>query len=206
MDPKWLDWARRLAALSQSGLTYSDNPYEIERYHQIRDIAAEMMAEGAGASIEQVRELLAGQSGYATPKIDGRGVVFCDGKILLVRERRDGLWTLPGGFADVGDTPSEAVVREVFEETGFVVKAVKLLALWDRTKHRHLPPRPFHIYKVFFLCEKIGGEAKGSFETEEPTFFGESEIPPLSLSRTTPEQIARLFEHHRHPEWPADFD
>lgn len=206
MEPKWLDWARRLQALSQSGLTYSENPFEIERYEKIREIAAEMMAAGSDADPERIRALFAEERGYATPKVDGRGVVFRDGKILLVREVRDGGWTLPGGFADVGDSPSEAVVREVLEESGYIVRAVKLLALWDRTRHGHVPPRPFHLYKVFLRCEIVGGAPQDSHETAEPGFFGEDEIPPLSLGRTTPRQIARLFEHYRDPTLPTDFD
>ncbi|MBI5545884.1 MAG: NUDIX hydrolase [Deltaproteobacteria bacterium] len=206
MEPIWLEWARRLQALAQSGLTYSQSPFEIERYEQVREIASEMMAVGSGYDLARVRDLFAQEKGYATPKVDGRGVVFRDGRLLLVKELRDGCWTLPGGFADVGDTPAEAVVREVLEETGYEVKPIKLLALWDRNKQGHLPPRPFHIYKVFIRCEIVGGSPKSSHETAEPTFFASDEIPPLSLSRTTPAQISRLFEHYSNPGLPADFD
>ena len=206
MEPRWVEWARRLQALAQSGLSYSQSPYELERYREVREVASQMMAQGSDASFQAVEDLFAGETGYATPKVDGRGVVFRDGKILLVRELRDGAFTLPGGFADVGDTPSEAVVREVLEETGWQVRPVKLLALWDRRKHGHVPPRAFHIYKVFIRCEIVGGGPKDSDETAEPGFFGEGEIPPLSLSRTTPAQITRLFEHYRNPDLPADFD
>jgi len=206
MEPKWLAWAQRLQALSQSGLTYSENPFEIERYEAIREISAEMMASQSDADPAKVRDLFAEQWGYATPKVDVRGVVFRDGKILLVKEKRDGGWTLPGGFADVGDTASESVVREIHEETGYEARAVKLLAVWDRQRQGHVPLRPFHIYKLAFRCEIVGGAPKDSVETEDPRFFDESQIPPLSLGRTTPSQIARLFEHLRHPDWPPDFD
>ncbi len=206
MEPKWLDWARRLQAVAQSGLTYTREEFERERYEEVRTIASEMMAAGADYDFQKIRDLFAGETGYATPKFDGRGVVFQDGKVLMVREVRDGGWTLPGGFADVGDTPGEAVVREVLEETGYQVRATKLLALWDRTRHGHVPPRPFHLYKVFIRCEIVGGAPQSSHETADPTFFGEHEIPPLSMGRCTPSQIARLFEHLRHPDWPADFD
>jgi ADP-ribose pyrophosphatase YjhB (NUDIX family) len=206
MDPKWLSWARGLQALAQSGLTYSQNPFEQERYRQIREIASQMMAEGSSEDLVRIVNLFAGETGYATPKVDGRGVVFRAGKILLVKELRDGGYTLPGGFADVGDTPSEAVVREVREETGFEVRAVKLLALFDRHKHGHVPPRPFHIYKMFFRCEIVGGAAQDSHETAGADFFAEDRIPPLSLSRTTPAQIVRFFEHLRQPDLPTDFD
>jgi len=206
MEPRWLEWARRLQALAQSGLTYTDSEFERERYEQVREIASQMMAWQSGEDFERIRDLFAGEKGYATPKVDGRGVVFdAQGRILLVKELRDGAWTLPGGFADVGDSPSAAVEREVREETGYEVKAVKLLALLDRSKHG-LPPRPWHIYKIFLRCELVGGAPKGSHETADPRFFAEGEIPPLSPGRTTPAQLARMFEHRRHPEWPADFD
>jgi ADP-ribose pyrophosphatase YjhB (NUDIX family) len=214
-DPQWLHWARKLQAIAQTGLTYAENPYDIERYEQIRDIASEMMAEGSGAPVTQIRDLFAGQDGYTTPKVDVRGVAFRDNRILLVRELRDdGRWTLPGGWADVNDAPSEACVREMREESGFEARAVKLLAVYDRSRHPHQPPHPFYVYKLFFLCEITGGSplpqtagsARTSSETGGAAFFGEHEIPELSISRVTPQQIARFFEHLRHPQWPTDFD
>ncbi len=206
MEPKWLGWARRLQGLAQSGLAYSQNPFEIERFKAVREIAVEMMASQSETDFATVQNLFEQQFGYATPKIDARGVVFQNDKILLVRERSDGLWTLPGGFADVAESPSEAVVREVFEESGYQTRAIKLLALWDRTKQGHLPPRPFRMYKIVMLCELLGGQPVDNLETEGASFFAENEIPDLSLARVTPTQIKRIFEHLRHPEWPADFD
>lgn len=206
LEPDWLRWAKELQALAQTGLTFTKDHYDIERYEAIRHIAAEMMAAGSGSGLETVLEVFTAQTGYATPKVDTRGVVFQDGALLLVKELRDGGWTLPGGWADTNDSPSEAVVREIFEESGFETRAVKLLAVYDRSKHGHTPPYPFHIYKMFFRCEIIGGAAASSSETEGAAFFKEHEIPPLSSSRVTPGQIARLFEHYRHPEWPTDFD
>jgi ADP-ribose pyrophosphatase YjhB (NUDIX family) len=206
MEPKWLNWARQLAAISQSGLTYSDNQYEIERYQAIRDVAAEMMA--AGSDMEKVRfaELFLRQTGYATPKVDVRGAAFRDDTILLVKESVDGLWTLPGGFADVGDSPSEAVERELLEESGFQSRATKLCAVYDRNKHPHKPSFPFHLYKMFFLCEITGGEPKTSHETDAVEFFAESEIPPLSQGRVLPQQIEQMFQYYRDPSIPTDFD
>lgn len=208
MDPHWLDWAMRLHALSQSGLTFARNPFEVERYEAIRRIAAEMLAAGSDGEPDRVVGLFAGESGYATPKVDVRGVVFRDDTLLLVQEHADGnRWTLPGGWADVGDTPSRSVEREVFEESGFETRAVKVLAVFDRRRHGHMPPNPFHIYKIFFRCELVGGAATASIETEGATFFREDAIPSaLSLGRVTPAQITRMFEHLRHPELPTDFD
>lgn len=206
MEPNWLTWAKRLAALAQDGLTYSDNEYEIDRYNQIRQVAAEMMAAGFQLETRTFLDLFAREQGYATPKVDVRGAVFRDDKILLVREKIDGGWTLPGGWADPCQSPSEAVAREVFEESGFEVRVVKLAAVYDRSKHPHLPPMPFHLYKLFFLCEITSGAATESYETTGVDFFAEDPLPPLSISRTLPFQIARLFEHYRNRALPTDFD
>jgi ADP-ribose pyrophosphatase YjhB (NUDIX family) len=205
MNPKWLEWAQRLQAIAQNGLTYAQNPFDRERYETVREIAAEIMAAHSGVELGYVRNLFAGDVGYATPKVDVRGAVFRDEAILLVKERQDGLWTLPGGWADVGESPSEAVVREVYEESGYHTRAVKLLALYDRNRHAHAP-FPSHVYKLFFQCELLGGDPALSLETDGVAFFREDEIPELSLLRVTPTQIVRLFEHYRNADWPTDFD
>lgn len=205
-DPQWLQWAKQLQAIAQIGLTYANSVYDIERYQTVRHIAADMMAVGSTTPIEQVLDLFAGQEGYTTPKVDTRGVVFVDDTLLLVKEAEDGCWTLPGGWADVNETPGESVMREIFEESGFETRVVKLLAVYDRSKHPHVPPHPFHTYKLFFRCEITGGAATSSTETEAVGFFRENDLPELSISRVTPGQIARLFEHYRHPDWPTDFD
>jgi hypothetical protein len=143
MNPQWLDWMQRLQAIAQTGLAYAQDPYDIERYEAVREIAVEMAAAHTGTELSYVRNLFAGQVGHATPKVDVRAVVFRDDAILLVRERAEGRWTLPGGWADINESPSEAVVREAYEESGYRIRAVKLLALYDRNKHAH-PPYPFH--------------------------------------------------------------
>jgi ADP-ribose pyrophosphatase YjhB (NUDIX family) len=206
MEPNWLKWAKQLAALAHNGLTYSKIPYDIERYEHIRDIAAEMMAQGFDLDKKSVIDLLSREEGYTTPKVDVRGAVIRDDKILLVKEALDGGWTLPGGWADPSQTPTEAVVREVLEESGFQVRVTKLAAVYDRSKHPHLPYVPFHIYKLFFLCEITGGAATESHETTGVDFFPENDIPDLSISRTLPFQIARMFDHHRNPNLPTDYD
>ncbi len=205
-DPQWLRWGRALRSLAQAGLAYNDNPYDRERYLAIRDLSAEMMATCAGVDPGPVLEMFAAQEGYETPKIDVRGVVFRDARLLLVRELSDGgRWTLPGGWADINEPPSRAVEREVWEESGYDVHAAKLLMLYDRSLHGH-PPHAFTIYKLFFLCELLGGEPADSHETGEATFFAENAIPELSIGRTTIEEISRLFAHHGHLDWPTDFD
>jgi ADP-ribose pyrophosphatase YjhB (NUDIX family) len=203
--PQWLDWAQRLQALAQSGLAYSPNIYDRERYEIIRSIAVEMLSAAAGIELPQVKELIDAQAGYATPKIDIRGVVFQEGKILLVRELADGGWTLPGGWVDVNEPPSRAVEREVWEESGYQVRANKLLAVYDRNQHGH-PPYIFHTYKLYVRCELTGGQPVDSHETDGARFFGADDLPPLSTARTTPEVLARMFAHYDHPHWPTDFD
>ena len=207
MNPQWLTWVQQLQAIAQNGLTYSENVFDSERYEQLRVVAAEILAAHTAVDSATVRELFQREGGYATPKVDVRGVVFRDNKILLVKERSDGGWTLPGGWADIGDSPAIAVVREVEEEAGFQTTATKLLALYDRSHPRHShPPHLYHIYKLFFRCEILGGLAKPSSETEAVDFFGRDAIPPLSLTRIVPSQIERLFAHHDNPTLPTDFD
>jgi ADP-ribose pyrophosphatase YjhB (NUDIX family) len=205
-NPRWLKWSKRLQAIAQNGLTFAQDSYDIERYRAIRQIAAEMLAEGSGLEHTAILGLLEKETGYATPKADVRGVVFRESKLLLVREKSDGKWTLPGGWADVGESPAENVVREIHEESGFVTRASKILAVYDRSKHPHEPPFAFHVYKIFVLCSIIGGKETPSSETDSVGFFGETEMPELSITRITPAQIRRMFEHHRAPEMPTDFD
>jgi ADP-ribose pyrophosphatase YjhB (NUDIX family) len=200
-----LEWARRVQAIAQSGLAFSRDHYDIERYEQLVRIAAEMAASASGLAAEPVAEILLTESGYATPKVDVRGVVFQDDTILLVRERSDGLWTLPGGWADVGESPSENVTKEIREESGFITRPVRLLALLDRSLHPHEPQYLHHLYKIFIECEIVGGAPAVGLEISEVGFFSEGDLPPLSLARVTLSQIERMFEHHRHPEWVADF-
>jgi ADP-ribose pyrophosphatase YjhB (NUDIX family) len=205
-EPQWLRWARELQALAQTGLHFTTSDYDRERYHRISEIAAEILAEQGDIEGSKIRTIFDAQSGYATPKVDVRAVVIRDEKILLVQERSDGLWTLPGGWADVNDSPSEAVEKEVIQESGFKVRAQRLLAVFDRAKHPHDPPFPFHIYKLFFLCEIESGEAAPSAETSNVGFFGLEALPPLSLSRITNEQIRFCFETGLRPAQPTAFD
>ncbi len=205
MDPSWLDRAKRLQAIAQTGLTFVRDPYDRERYEAVRDIAAEMIADGSGADPRVVGPLFAAESGYATPKVDVRAAMFRDERILLVKERADGGWTLPGGWADVGDSPRMAVEREAVEESGYEVRAVKLAAVYDRNLHGHTP-HLFHIWKLFFLCEIIGGSPRPSVETEAVEFFAVESLPPLSTGRVTARQIEHMLEHRRRPERPTTFD
>ncbi len=205
MNPRWLEWTQRLQAIAQTGLTYARDPFDIERYEAVREVAAEVAATHTDVDLSHICDLFAGEVGHATPKVDVRAIVFRGEAILLVRERAERLWTLPGGWADIGESAGEAVAREAYEESGYRTRAIKLLALYDRNKHAH-PPYPFHTYKLFFQCELIGGEPMHSMETDGIGFFRENELPELSIMRVTAAQIARFFEHLRHPDWPTDFD
>jgi len=211
-EPAWLGWAKRLQTMAQTGLTYARDPYDIGRYHEITEIAAEMMARGTGMPIAQVRDAFAFDVGHATPKLDVRTAVFRAGargmEILLVREMSDGLWTLPGGWADVGESPSEAAAREVLEESGYVVRITRLLALFDKRKHPH-PPDVYYIYKLFFAGEIVGtnGTQGDGKETDGVAFFPRDALPPLSVKRALPSQIESLFALHEAGETaPTLFD
>ena len=165
-----LIWARKVQALAQTGLAYTKDPYDRERYESLRQIAAELVAASAATVPASLIDSFTCEIGYATPKIDVRAAVFVEDQLLLVKERSDGRWTLPGGWADVGDSPSVAAVREVKEESGYSVIAKKLAAVYDRDLHGH-PPMPYHVYKLFFLCELVSGMPQVSIETEAVFFF-----------------------------------
>lgn len=202
--PKLLDWARRLQAIAQTGIAYDGTQvYDRERYEQVRQIAAEMFAADGG--FEAADAVLALERGHATPKLDVRGVVFRGDEILLVRE--DGAWSLPGGWVDVGESPSEAVVREVLEESGHETRAVKLLALLDRDRHGY-EPHAWHIWKAIVLCELLGSEQQAlRSETDAAGFFARDAVPgQLRSGDATRALVERAFEHREHPEWPTDLD
>ncbi|MDO7907331.1 NUDIX hydrolase [Paenibacillus sp. JX-17] len=198
MEPKWLEWAKQIQAIAQTGLTYAKDVYDIERYERLRDLSVEMMGSYTDVSTEKIRLSFANEDGYATPKVDVRGVVFREGQILMVKEKLDGAWALPGGWADIGYSPAEVAVKEVREESGFQVAPIRLLTVFDKKFHAH-PPEPYHVYKMFIQCEIVGGEALSGLETSEVRFFEETELPELSLERNTREQILTMFEYYRDP-------
>jgi ADP-ribose pyrophosphatase YjhB (NUDIX family) len=204
-EPAWLRIGRELRSIAQIGLTFCRDPFDRLRYERIQELAAAVIAQGSGRTDPGLLEYIRHDTGYATPKVDVRAAAFVDGRVLLVREVSDGAWTLPGGWADVSDSPAESVIREVFEESGFEARAVKLAAVYDFRK-RNRPRHVDSIYKLFFICEITGGKAVPSIETSEVAFFGRDELPPLSTGRTTAEQIRRMFQHAADPDLPADFD
>lgn len=207
-DPDWLVWAREMQALAQTGLAFSKDPYDLERYAALRRLSVRVMAEHTAADAGRVEALFERETGYATPKVGVRGAVFdADGRILMVREVvDDNRWTLPGGWADVNQTPAQSVVREVFEESGYRVRAVKLAAVWDRARQAQ-PAMAFSVVRMFFVCVLEGGAPATSLETSEVGWFGEHEVPAdLSLRRTLPHHISRMFAHRRDPGLATEFD
>jgi ADP-ribose pyrophosphatase YjhB (NUDIX family) len=198
----------RISALAQDGLTYAASDYDLERYRQLAQLAAEVLSVISDRPAEDLAVELGRDSGYATPKIDVRGAIFDDDeRVLLMREKSDGRWSLPGGWADPGEAPSEAVTREIVEETGYHSSAVKLIACWDRELQGNPPPLPVHVYKLFFLCRRDGAvQPPAALETLDVGWFGLDGLPPLSLGRVNERQVERALAHHRDPSLPTEFD
>jgi ADP-ribose pyrophosphatase YjhB (NUDIX family) len=207
-DPDWLIWGREMQALAQTGLEFGKDPYDRERYAALRRLAVRVMAAHTAADPRQIGALFDAETGYATPKVGVRGAVFDSaGRILMVREVvDDNRWTLPGGWADVNQTPAQSVVREVFEESGYRVRAVKLAAVWDRARQAQ-PAMAFSVVRMFFVCALEGGQPATSLETSEIGWFAEEDVPAdLSLRRTLPHHISRMFAHSREPGLATEFD
>jgi ADP-ribose pyrophosphatase YjhB (NUDIX family) len=202
---KLFEWVRKVQAIAQNGLAFARDPFDRERYTQLADLVATMLSSELQIPVAEARALWQGEHGYATPKVDVRGGVFVADTVLLVRERSDGRWTLPGGWVDVNEAPSEAVAREIHEESGYRARAVKLAALIDKNRHAH-PPGIHHIYKLFFVCELTGGAPAASAETDAVEFFAVNALPQLSTGRVLASQIVRLYQHRLDPALPTDFD
>jgi ADP-ribose pyrophosphatase YjhB (NUDIX family) len=202
--PDWLTWAREIQAISQTGLHYAENDFQVQRYKRLAEIAAEIFSSYTDIDGQSLNRIFNQQIGYATPRIDVRGAVFRADKLLMVKERLDGRWTMPGGWADVGDTPSGAVEREVREESGFKVKARKIIGVYDA--NRTGPLEVFHAFKIVFLCDILSGEARTSDETSDVSFFTRDKLPELlSGERTRPVHLTDAFNALSN-ELPTIFD
>ena len=204
-DHKLLEWAREVQAVAQNGLAFTRDPFDRKRYTQLTELVAQLLGSYLELPASAARALWDTEPGYATPKVDVRGGIFQEQRVLLVRERSDGRWTLPGGWVDVNDAPAAAVEREIREESGYCARAVKLAAVLDKNRHPH-PPGVHHIFKLFFVCELTGGSPASSDETDGVDFFPLNALPELSLGRVLPAQIERLYQHWRQPTLPTDFD
>ena len=203
--PRWLEISRELQNLAQTGLAFATSEYERNRYERLTEIVSEIIASNTQLEKESVRKVLMNQPGYATPKIDVRAAVMKDGNILLVQETTDSCWAMPGGWADVGDIPSEVAIRETNEESGFDVKPLKVVGVFDANRvGRQL--EFFHAFKIIFLCELISGEAKPSSETLDVKFFPLDKLPELSLNRTNMKHIEEIKLHLIDPQRKTYFD
>jgi ADP-ribose pyrophosphatase YjhB (NUDIX family) len=202
---KWLKWAIEIQSLAQSGLAYTNNVYDIERYEKLREISAEMIAEKSNLNLEKVKDLFCNETGYQTPKIDTRAVIFKDNKILLTHEN-NGTWALPGGWCDVLESVESNTIKEAKEETGLDVKAIKVIAIQDRNKH-NTPVYAYGVCKVFILCEVIGGKFEENIETTEIKYFSLEDLPQnLAEEKTNKEQIEMCFKAHNNNDWQTQFD
>ncbi len=204
-----LDQARRLLAVAHTGLHYTKVEFERERYQEIAQIAAELIGNSEHYGAQQILDAWRMEDGYITPKLDVRGALFRESgrghEVLLVRERSDGKWTVPGGFADVNEAPSMSILKEIEQESGFSARTLKLAAVHDRNKHNY-PPFMFHLWKLLFVCEITGGAARLSNETDGVEFFALDALPPLSTGRITVPQIQLLHRHHVNADLPTEFD
>lgn len=205
MMEKWLKWAMEIQSLAQAGLTYTRDIYDKERYERLREISAEILAEKTGVSTDKVKTLFCNETGYQTSKLDTRAAIFQDQQILLVHEN-NGTWALPGGWCDVLESVKSNTEKEVREETGLTVKAVKIISIQDRNKHNQ------HVYaygvcKVFVLCERVGGKFEKNIETTETRYFSLEDLPlNLAEEKTTREQIQLCFKAYDSKYWEAEFD
>ena len=202
---KWLKWAIEIQSLAQSGLAYTNNVYDIERYEKLREISAEMILEKSNLNLEKVKDLFCNETGYQTPKLDTRAVIFKDNKILLTHEN-NGTWALPGGWCDVLESVESNTIKEAKEETGLDVKATKVIAIQDRNKH-NIPVYAYGVCKVFILCEVIGGKFEENIETTEIKYFSLEDLPQnLAEEKTNKEQIEMCFEAYNNKDWQTQFD
>lgn len=199
-----LDWIIELQSIAQAGLTYGKDIYDRERYQRLREIAAEMMAQKSGLSLERVTGLFCNDSGYQTPKLDTRAAIFKDDKILLVHEN-DGSWSLPGGWVEVNLSLKENTLKEIKEETGLDASVERIIALHDRNKHN--PPKyAYGVCKVFVLCQARGGSFNKNIETTGYAYFAENNLPQLALAKNNEEQVKMCFQAYRDPNWQPVFD
>ena len=201
----WLDYAKRLQAIAQSGLAYCKNEYDRKRFEKIREISVEIMSQYTEISEEKIKNLFANEAGYQTPKIDVRAAIFKAGEILLIKEKIDGLWALPGGWADINCSLKENLIREAKEEAGVKINPKRIISVFNAETHNSAP-NPFCIYKFFVECEFISGEFEENIETLESGFFSCDNLPSLSTTRNTREQIKLCFETRKKACHQAIFD
>jgi ADP-ribose pyrophosphatase YjhB (NUDIX family) len=206
MEDQWLAWAKRLSALSDTGLHYCRDKFDRERYEEVAEISTSMMAMLGDIPIGRVNLALGAGEGHVTPKIDVRAAIIDDGRILLVKEKMDGRWTMPGGYAEIGLSAAENTVKEVWEEAGVTVEAKRLYAVRHKAKHAY-PADVLDFYKLFFLCERLDTKPLDpGHEVFDAAYFSPDELPPLSEPRVIARDIFDAFEFHADPRRPALID
>lgn len=193
MEDKWLSWGKKIQAIAQAGLEYSKDKYDKERFQELRNLSCEILSEYTEVSYEKVKDLFCNESGYQTPKVDVRAAIFKDNKILLVKESIDGKWSMPGGWAEFNLSVKENIVKECMEEAGVKVKPVRLISVLNRNWHVN-SNYPYGVYKIFVLCELLGGEFHENIETLDSDFFEIGKLPSLSVARNTKEQVEMCFK------------
>lgn len=201
---KWLEWAKEIQSIAQNGLTYTNDVFDRERFERLRSIAAEIVSGYTDISTDKVKDLFCNETGFQTPKLDTRGVIFKNGKILLVKEN-NGTWSLPGGWVDFDQTVKTNTEKEVYEEAGLNVKAVRIIAIHDRNRHNH-PAYPYNVCKFFVLCDVIGGQFQKNTETTESGYFAFDELPLLTEEKNSLEQIEMCFSAYNNADWTLQFD
>lgn len=200
----WLQWAVQLQSIAQAGLFYGKDKFDLERYQQIRDISAEMIAYKSDIPSDKVKDLFCSETGYQTPKLDTRAAIFQNDKILLVKES-NGTWSLPGGWVDADVSIKENTVKEVKEEAGLDVTADMIIAVQDREKH-NLPVYAYKVCKIFVLCSVVSGKFEPNIETTESRYFELDELPELATEKNNVEQIEMCFNAYHSENWKTLFD
>jgi ADP-ribose pyrophosphatase YjhB (NUDIX family) len=211
----WLARILRLKAIAETGKAYGNDRYDLLRYAELEQLAVDMLSDLTSAPPAQIGTAFEFNTGYPTPKVDVRAGVFHHGRVLLVREKADGLWSLPGGWADQTDAAAETAERETLEEAGCRVRAIKLAAVKDRRKHPYTNPMLQGVYKFLFVCDLIErppenlrtvSAARDDVEIHEADFFNLTDLPPLSEGRTLTADVELLWQHQTQPELPTFFD
>ncbi|WP_028042170.1 NUDIX hydrolase N-terminal domain-containing protein [Candidatus Stoquefichus massiliensis] len=200
-----LDDIIEMQSLAQAGLYYGHDKFDLERYERIRELAADMLAICLEMPVSKIKDVFCHEEGYQTPKLDTRAAIFNEmGEILLVQEN-DGLWSLPGGWVDMNTSIKENTEKEVKEEAGLDVKAIKIIAIMDRDKH-NLPRYLYKVIKVFVMCEVISGHFEENIETIQCQYFAAQQLPELSTAKNNKKQIEMCFESYHHQNWQTYFD
>lgn len=206
MNSFYFEKVKRIQTLAEIGLEFTDSSYDLERYEELRQISLEMLEKMTDIPIQKIIPVIEEKNGYKTPKVDIRAVVFNEnGEILMVQEKADNCWAMPGGWTDISYSPKEVAEKECMEEAGLKVNATRLLAIMDKQK-QGMPPAFEYVYKIFMLCEKQGNDISTGSETLDVGWFKENELPLLSNPRNNAAVLKMMIEFHRGERTETYFD